>query len=103
VPHYVTEWNSLVGRVSDDLTDSAWPCNNYPAGLLRNAVNYLRYQPNLIGFGFFVDHDTSGGSPFWLASAGRGYLAPAGLNDQQQARLRQWDAEFDQIYLQGWA
>ena len=88
VPHYVTEWNSLVGRVHDDLADPAWPCNNYPAGLLENAVDYLKLKPNLIGFAMFVDSDAGGESPFWVASSARGYLRPADLDEQQQARLR---------------
>jgi hypothetical protein len=102
VPHYVTEWNSLVGRVDDNLSDPAWPCNNYPAGLLLNAVDYLKLQPNLMGFAIFVDRDASGECPFWLASAARGYLAPAELDAQQQARLRDWDTEFNDIFQRGW-
>jgi hypothetical protein len=103
VPHYVTEWNSLVGRVDDNLADPAWPCNNYPVGLLENAVDYLKQQPNLMGFAIFVDRDASGESPFWLASATRGYLAPADLDAQQQAKLRNWDTEFNHILQRGWS
>jgi hypothetical protein len=102
VPHYVTEWNSLVGRVDDNLDDPAWPCNNYPAGLLEHAVQYLRRKPNLMGFAMFVDRDASGECPFWLASAARGYLAPADLDEQQQARLQNWDREFNHILQHGW-
>ena len=103
VPHYVTEWNSLVGRVHDDLADPAWPCNNYPAGLLENAVDYLKLKPNLIGFAMFVDSDAGGESPFWLASSARGHLRPADLDEQQQARLRDWDTEFARIFERGWS
>jgi hypothetical protein len=103
VPHYVTEWNSLVGRVDDDLADPAWPCNNYPVGLLENVVHYLKHKPNLMGFAMFVDRDESGESPFWLASSARGYLTPADLDEGQQARLRNWDSEFDRILQRGWS
>jgi hypothetical protein len=78
------------------------PCNNCPAGLLENAVDYLKHEPNLMGFAIFVDRDVSGECPFWLASAARGYLAPADLDAQQQARLRDWDTEFNHILQRGW-
>ena len=103
VPHYVTEWNSLVGRVDDSLDDPAWPCNNYPAGLLANVVDYLKHHSNLMGFAIFVDRDESGECPFWLASAAMGYLATADLDAQQQARLRDWDTEFNHILQRGWS
>src|SRR5438105_4556765 len=57
VPHYVTEWNSLVGRVHDGLADPAWPCDNYPAALLENSVDYLEPNPARIGFALFVYSD----------------------------------------------
>lgn len=102
VPHYVTEWNSLVGRVTDDLADPAWPCNNYPSGLLTNVVRYLNVQPNLLGFAVFVDQDDGGNCPFWLASAARGYLNAAELDPDQQARLQHWDGEMDELLRVGW-
>jgi hypothetical protein len=102
VPHYVTEWNSLVGRQSDDLTDAAWPCNNYPRGLLRQAVKYLTPHENLKGFAVFVDKDPHGGAPFWVASAVRGHASLASLRDEQRGLLRGWDADMDAIFLRGW-
>jgi len=103
VPHYVTEWNSMVGRSSDDLNDQAWPCNNYPAGLLRSAVNYLAPQDNLLGFGVFVDKDPDGATPFWRASAAKGHVNGTNLTDPQRQTLALWDAEMDQIFEQGWS
>jgi hypothetical protein len=103
VPHYVTEWNSLVGLGPDgQLEDPAWPCNNYPAGLLRNAVDYLKGHEGLRGFALFVDQDLSGACPFWQASAARGHLGTVQLSALQQANLKTWDAEFDAILQSGW-
>jgi len=102
VPHYVTEWNSMVGRAKDDLTDGAWPCNNYPQGLLRAAVRYLAPQDHLLGFGVFVDKDPKGDTPFWRASAARGHVNGADLTEEQRARLAVWDAEMDEIFQHGW-
>jgi hypothetical protein len=102
VPHYVTEWNSLVGRTSDALDDPAWPCNSYPEGLLRNAVEYMAGFQDLLGLAIFVDRDPAGGSPFWRACAAKGHLRPVDMNEQQRRRLRAWDQEIDQVFRDGW-
>jgi hypothetical protein len=102
VPHYVTEWNSMVGRTKDDLTDGAWPCNNYPQGLLRAAVKYLAPQDHLLGFGVFVDKDPSGATPFWRASAARGHVNGTVFNPDQRSRLSVWDDDMDEIFANGW-
>jgi hypothetical protein len=103
VPHYVTEWNSLVGRQTDELSDSAWPCNNYPRGLLRRVVDYMAAQESLLGFAMFVDKDPGGSTPFWVASAARGHLSVTpNLDDEQRHRLRRWDADVDEIFQVGW-
>jgi len=102
VPHYVTEWNSLVGRVSDELTDAAWPCNNYPDGLVRHAVDYMASQDNLLGFAVFIDDDPGGSCPFWVASATKGHLNTTHLDAAQRARLARWDTDMRLVFERGW-
>jgi hypothetical protein len=101
VPHYITEWNSLVGRSSDELSDTAWPCNNYPRGLLRGVIEYVARE-NLLGFALFVDKDPHGRLPFWVASAVRGHSSIADLEERQRRTLLGWDADVNAVFERGW-
>jgi hypothetical protein len=102
VPHYVTEWNSFVGSTTRALDDPAWPCNNYPEGLLPNVVDNMARQDNLLGFAVFVDRDPVGGNPIWRACAAKGHLAPVEMSDEQRARLEAWDRDMDHVFRAGW-
>ena len=103
VPHYVTEWNTMVGRGDmPGVTDPAWPCNNYPPGLLRSVLDYLVPHDGLLGFAVFVDTDPAGGSPAWSASAARGHLNSGTLDQLQCGTLQAWDADMDEVFANGW-
>jgi hypothetical protein len=102
VPHYVTEWNSFVGSTHKRLDDPAWPCNNYPEGLLPNVVEYMARQEDLLGFAVFVDRDPVGGNPIWRACAAKGHLPPVEMAEDQRAHLEAWDRDMDQVFREGW-
>lgn len=105
-PIVISEWNSLIGTASGP----SWPSENYPAGLMRNAVRkYIACQQNVMGFAAFVDQNYGGGCPEWIKSAVTGYLDSSGCitGDPNQPgtekyRLRTWDDDMNDLLLNGW-
>jgi hypothetical protein len=104
-PIVVSEWNTITGP-------NVWPADNYPQGLLQNAIAYVNSHTNVMGFASFVDTDpfngcTAGGQ--WLKSAITGYLDTTGcvtgdpaVAGTEKYNLAQWDSDFGAVLQSGW-
>jgi hypothetical protein len=89
-PNLISEWNSFV--------EESWPADNYPSGLMPNAISYIRSKPNVLGFAVFIDDHRV--SPVWERTAVSAYTS-ANLSNEQRDRLRAWDGDFDATLASG--
>ena len=90
-PNLVSEWNSYF--------PPSWPADNYPAGLMQNAVRYIASKPNVLGFAVFIDDYEDNDA--WKLTAVTAYSPDANLSEQQKNKLRDWDRDFDAILRDG--
>lgn len=76
----ISEWNAG--------TDAA-PISCYPDGLMQEVVRYVHTKPNVLALCSFVDQDLGGWAEFAMTTPG-------------EARLFDWDQDYDDLLRNGW-